>query len=132
MKPAALTLSLLAASSPLLAEEVAELDPLEITASRTRTDWLTAPVAVSAVETANRPGEQGLTLDTQLAQVPGTYVQSRYNFAQGMRIAIRGFGARSSFGVRGVRVLVDGVPLTMPDGQTEMDGVDTAWWKASK
>lgn len=126
MKPAALTLSLLAASSPLLAEEVAELDPLEITASRTRTDWLTAPVAVSAVETANRPGEQGLTLDTQLAQVPGTYVQSRYNFAQGMRIAIRGFGARSSFGVRGVRVLVDGVPLTMPDGQTEMDGVDTA------
>lgn len=126
MKPAALTLSLLAASSPLLAEEVAELDPLEITASRTRTDWLTTPVAVSAVETANRPGEQGLTLDTQLAQVPGTYVQSRYNFAQGMRIAIRGFGARSSFGVRGVRVLVDGVPLTMPDGQTEMDGVDTA------
>lgn len=126
MKPAALTLSLLAASSPLLAEEVAELDPLEITASRTRTDWLTAPVTVSAVETANRPGEQGLTLDTQLAQVPGTYVQSRYNFAQGMRIAIRGFGARSSFGVRGVRVLVDGVPLTMPDGQTEMDGVDTA------
>ncbi|MBU2256742.1 MAG: TonB-dependent receptor, partial [Gammaproteobacteria bacterium] len=49
---------------------------------------------------------------------------NRYNLAQGLRPAIRGFGARGNFGVRGIRVLVDGVPLTMPDGQTELDGLD--------
>ena len=83
-------------------------------------------MAVSAVDAQDHPGEQLLSLDTLLAPAPGVISQSRYNVAQGMRLSIRGFGSRSSFGVRGVRVLVDGVPLTMPDGQTEMDGLDTS------
>lgn len=102
------------------------LDPLLVTSPRSESDWLTLPMAVSTRSALDQPGEQLLTLDSLLGPVPGVVSQSRYNLAQGMRLSIRGFGARSSFGVRGVRVLVDGVPLTMPDGQTEMDGLDAS------
>lgn len=103
---------------------VAETAPLVITSPRTSTRWLTTPAAVSAVDAQDAPGEQNLALDRLLAPVPGVFSQNRYNLAQGLRPSIRGFGARGNFGVRGVRVLVDGVPLTMPDGQTELDGLD--------
>ncbi len=59
-----------------------------------------------------------------LLGVPGVQVQERANPSQDPRIAIRGFGARSAFGVRGVRVLRDGVPLSLPDGQTPLDWLD--------
>lgn len=59
-----------------------------------------------------------------MQRVPGVFAQNRYNLAQGLRPAIRGFGARAAFGVRGIRVLVDGIPLTLPDGQTELDVLD--------
>ncbi|MGE4475223.1 MAG: TonB-dependent receptor plug domain-containing protein, partial [Stutzerimonas sp.] len=119
--------SLSLATAPLLAQtsEPLTLDPLLVSSPRTESDWFTLPMAVSAVSAQDQPGEQLLTLDSLLGPVPGALSQSRYNLAQGMRLSIRGFGSRSSFGVRGVRVLVDGVPLTMPDGQTEMDGLDT-------
>lgn len=114
------------AACPLAAQtgDPLALDPLLVTSPRATSDWLTLPLSVSAREAADQPGEQLLSLDSLLAPIPGTVSQSRYNLSQGMRLSIRGFGARSSFGVRGVRVLVDGVPLTMPDGQTEMDGLD--------
>ncbi|WP_437882843.1 TonB-dependent receptor family protein [Pseudomonas sp. LRF_L74] len=123
--PFALALLTAAITPHAMAETATELDSLIITSPRTTTNWLQSPISISAVDASEKPGEQSLTLDTLLAPVPGTVVQSRYNAAQGMRLSIRGFGSRSSFGVRGVRVLVDGVPLTMPDGQTEMDGVDS-------
>ena len=59
-----------------------------------------------------------------LFSMPGVQVQSRNNPTQDARIAVRGFGARSAFGVRGVKVLRDGIPLTLPDGQTPMDWLD--------
>ncbi|NRF48552.1 TonB-dependent receptor, partial [Pseudomonas stutzeri] len=120
--------SLSLVSGSLLAQmgEPLTLDPLWVSSPRAESDWFTLPMAVSAVDEQDHPGEQLLSLDTLLAPVPGVISQSRYNVAQGMRLSIRGFGSRSSFGVRGVRVLVDGVPLTMPDGQTEMDGLDTS------
>jgi iron complex outermembrane receptor protein len=52
-----------------------------------------------------------------LAAVPGLVVQNRQNYAQDLQISSRGFGARSAFGVRGVRLIADGIPATMPDGQ---------------
>jgi iron complex outermembrane receptor protein len=120
--------AMVASSGPLAAQtpDPVTLDPLLVTSPRSESDWLTLPMAVSARSVLDQPGEQLLTLDSLLAPVPGAVSQSRYNLAQGMRLSIRGFGARSSFGVRGVRVLVDGVPLTMPDGQTEMDGLDAS------
>tara|TARA_R100001244_G_scaffold259_13_gene456 strand:- start:2619 stop:4661 length:2043 start_codon:yes stop_codon:yes gene_type:complete len=103
---------------------VAELAPLVITSPRTSSRWLSTPAAVTVVQASAAAGEQNLALDRLLASVPGVFSQNRYNLAQGLRPSIRGFGARGNFGVRGVRVLVDGVPLTMPDGQTELDGLD--------
>jgi len=68
-------------------------------------------------------------LDEALGQVPGVFVANRYNFSLDQRISVRGFGSRSAFAVRGVKVLVDGIPQTLPDGQgqltnLELGGVD--------
>lgn len=104
--------------------EAVELSPLLITSPRSHMRWLSTPAAVTVVDASTAQGEQSLALDSWLARVPGVFSLNRYNLAQGLRPAIRGFGARGNFGVRGIRVLVDGVPLTMPDGQTELDGLD--------
>lgn len=83
------------------------------------------PLAVTLVTSAEmRAGRPGLALDEALRAVPGVQVDNRFNYAVGERIAIRGFGARSQFGVRGIRVVVDGVPATLPDGQTNLGNID--------
>jgi len=69
-------------------------------------------------------GRQQLALDEALASVPGLFMQNRYNFAQDLRVSIRGFGARSAFGIRGIKILVDGIPLTVADGQGQVDTID--------
>ncbi|HEY8851384.1 MAG TPA: TonB-dependent receptor [Gemmatimonadaceae bacterium] len=86
---------------------------------------LDLPFAVS-VQTpdSSRPGQRHLSLDETLWLIPGLSVSNRTNPSQDPRISIRGFGARSAFGVRGIRVLRDGLPLTLPDGQTPVDYLD--------
>jgi iron complex outermembrane receptor protein len=71
-------------------------------------------------------GTASAFLEEALRAVPGVQIQNRFNLAVGERIAIRGFGSRSQFGVRGVRVLVDGIPATLPDGQATLDHLDLA------
>ncbi len=73
-----------------------------------------------------RHARQQLGLDEALARVPGVFFQNRYNFAQDLRIAIRGFGARSNFGVRGIKILIDDIPETLADGQSQVDSIDLA------
>ena len=68
-------------------------------------------------------GQPETSLAEVAATIPGVALQNRENHAQGLRLSIRGFGARSAFGVRGVHVTVDGVPLTTADGQTQLDGL---------
>jgi iron complex outermembrane recepter protein len=63
-------------------------------------------------------------LDEALATVPGVFVANRYNFSQDQRISIRGFGARSAFAVRGIKILVDGIPQTLPDGQGQLTNLE--------
>jgi iron complex outermembrane receptor protein len=91
----------------------------------TRGSPLDLPFAVS-VQTpdSSRPGQRHLSLDETLSLIPGLSVSNRNNPSQDPRISIRGFGARSAFGVRGIRVLRDGLPLTLPDGQTPVDFLD--------
>ena len=69
-------------------------------------------------------GSAGLFIEEALHALPGVRVQNRYNASVGERISIRGFGARSQFGVRGIKILVDGIPATLPDGQTTLDHLD--------
>jgi iron complex outermembrane receptor protein len=83
------------------------------------------PAAITVVgEDDIQLGRQQLALDEPLSRVPGVYMQDRFNFAQDLRISIRGFGARANFGIRGIKILVDGIPETLPDGQGSVDSVD--------
>ena len=66
----------------------------------------------------------GIFIEEALHALPGVRVQNRFNASVGERISIRGFGARSQFGVRGIRIVVDGIPATLPDGQTTLDHLD--------
>jgi iron complex outermembrane receptor protein len=84
-----------------------------------------APHPVSTVDGGQiQRANRQVALDEALEGIPGVFVLNPYNFAQDTRIAIRGFGARADFGIRGIRLLVDGIPATSPDGQGEVDGID--------
>jgi len=103
-----------------------QLKPVVVEVGRgTHGSLLDLPFAVT-VQTpdSTRPGQRHLSLDETLWLIPGLSVSNRNNPSQDPRISIRGFGARSAFGVRGIRVLRDGIPLTLPDGQTPVDYLD--------
>ncbi|HEX6309205.1 MAG TPA: TonB-dependent receptor [Longimicrobiales bacterium] len=101
------------------------LDTLRVPVTRSLVSATRAPVSLSLVTRSHiQEGRSGIGLDESLAGIPGLIVDNRQNFSLGSRIAIRGMGARAAFGVRGIRVLVDGVPLTMPDGQTNLNNLD--------
>jgi iron complex outermembrane receptor protein len=86
---------------------------------------LDLPFAISRVSPDSlRPQLRRANVGDLLFAIPGVQVQTRNNPTQDARIAVRGFGARSAFGVRGVKVLRDGIPITLPDGQTPMDWLD--------
>lgn len=82
------------------------------------------PFAVTTAPLSARPALRRTGVSDLLLGVPGVQVQDRANPSQDQRIALRGFGARSAFGVRGVRVLRDGLPVSLPDGQTPTDWID--------
>lgn len=104
-----------------------ELRELEVSVTRSLRSPDSAAAAVSQIDRSLVQGAQPrLDLEESLSGVPGVTVNNRYNKRMGTRIAIRGFGARSAFGVRGVRIQVDGIPLTMPDGQAQLDALDLA------
>src|SRR5690606_16917925 len=101
------------------------LPELTVTVLRTPIGVGEAPAAVDAVRRpAAERARPGLGLDEAFRGTAGVQVDNRYSFALGNRLSVRGFGARSQFGVRGVRVVIDGIPATLPDGQTTLDHVD--------
>src|SRR5215813_4608306 len=86
---------------------------------------LDLPFAISeVVPDSTRPGQTHTLLDQTLFLLPGVTLANRTNPSQDPRISIRGYGARSAFGVRSIKVLRDGMPLTLPDGQTPVDYLD--------
>ena len=101
--------------------------PEEVIVTATRIPSLAGdlPFAAGVVtgEQVQRARQQ-LGLDEALASQPGLFFQNRYNFAQDLRIAIRGFGARANFGIRGIRIFADDIPQTLPDGQGSVDAID--------
>lgn len=104
---------------------VIPLDTLQVPVTRTAVSSARAPVSLSLVGRGTIQGARAtIGLEEALAGVPGLIIDNRQNFSLGSRLVIRGLGARAAFGVRGVRVLVDGIPLTMPDGQTNLNNLD--------
>lgn len=103
------------------------LDPVVVTSTRMDTTVLETPASVSVVEGEQmRSAHFGVNLSEGLGGVPGLQIQNRENYAQDLQVSVRGFGARSTFGVRGVRLYVDGIPGTMPDGQGQTSNIDIA------
>lgn len=101
------------------------LEPLTVSASRLERELYATPAAVSVVDDEQiAQGQSRERLNESLATVPGLYLQNRHNFVQGERVSIRGFGARTPWGVRGITVRVDGIPYTLPDGQAQLDAID--------
>ena len=99
----------------------------EITVSATRDDkpLYNVPAAVSLVDSeAIGSGRQMIGLDESLVRIPGLFMQNRYNFAQSLKMSIRGFGARANFGTRGIKFYQDGIPLTTVDGQGGIEDID--------
>ncbi|MCH7522044.1 MAG: TonB-dependent receptor, partial [Candidatus Marinimicrobia bacterium] len=101
------------------------LDPIVVTATRSERSIFTVPYAVHLIGRDNiQRGEVGLSLGEALSGVPGIVVSNRHNLSQGDRISIRGMGSRAPFGVRGIKIYLDGIPLTMPDGQAQLNNLD--------
>lgn len=117
--------SLCALPLPLVhaADETPRLETLIVTASRHQQPWLRSPGAASVIESEEQM--PGLRIDSgELLQgFAGLQVDSRSNYAQDTRVVLRGFGARSAFGIRGMDIRLDNIPLAMPDGQAQLGSV---------
>src|SRR5437867_3767244 len=101
------------------------LPPTTVSVTRAEMPLTQVPLAIHSIDRAQiSRAKPTWGLDEALANVPGVYVANRYNFSQDQRISIRGFGARSAFAVRGIKVLVDGIPQTLPDGQGQLTNLE--------
>src|SRR5213595_407336 len=105
--------------------KVYTLPPAVVSVTRANPPINRIPQAVHLIErTEISRGRPTWGLDEALVTVPGVYAANRYNFSLDQRISIRGFGARSAFAVRGIKVLVDGIPQTLPDGQGQLTNLE--------
>ncbi len=126
----AITAAPLAAQVPIgrdsvRADSVKVLPDLIVTVTRSPEKVVKVPAAVGIVDRRDIQGANAtLGLDESLNNIPGVYVANRYNYSVDQRLTIRGFGARSNFGIRGVKVVLDGIPQTLPDGQGQLSNVD--------
>ena len=129
-KPAPLLLLMAFASiatnaSGAEAELATTLEDVTVTATRVNKSAEKIPASVGSVDEEDiQFATQQIGLDESLIKMPGVFMQNRYNFAQDLRVSIRGFGARASFGIRGIKILVDGIPESLPDGQGSIDTID--------
>jgi len=113
------------ACTDALSQAAVPLEPVVVSATRAETRIFDAPAAIGAVgaDVISIAGPQ-VNLSESLDRIPGISILNRQNYAQDLQLSIRGFGARSTFGVRGVRIIVDGIPATMPDGQGQTSSID--------
>lgn len=103
------------------------LRAVRVEAARTPQPADRVPWAVSTLDArALRRGQATLGLDEAVSDLPGVVVSNRYNYALDQRLSIRGAGSRANFGLRGVKVLLDGIPQSLPDGQSQLTNVDLA------
>lgn len=103
------------------------LDAIEVRSAAGNYSLQTLPTSATVLDGEQvRDQQMQVNLSEGLAGVPGLQIKNRQNYAQDLQLSMRGYGARSTFGVRGVRLYVDGIPATMPDGQGSLSHIDIA------
>ncbi len=100
------------------------LDDVVVSSSRSEQRSFDAPAAIQSLsrEVIQDSGPQ-MNASESLNKIPGIVASNRQNYAQDLQISIRGFGSRTKFGVRGVRLIIDGIPATIPDGQGQSSSI---------
>lgn len=130
MKKSILAIAIIFWVSSLLQAQVDTIksitfDEIQVSALRIATPSLQQPFSIATYRAGTlQETRQQLSLQEYLFQVPGLFSLNANNYAQDLRISIRGFGARSAFGIRGVKIVVDGIPETTPDGQGQIDNLN--------
>lgn len=104
-----------------------DLDEVVIQATRLPTPLQSAVYSISSLDVRDKyKGSNLIAINEYLNHVPGLFALNADNQAQDLRVSIRGFGARSAFGIRGIKLIVDGIPQTTPDGQGQLDHLSVA------
>ncbi len=104
---------------------VGTLDSIVVEAQRLPLQELHAPYKINRLNQDDwQNGRRQVSLAEPLKHIPGLLVLNANNFAQDLRLSVRGFGARAAFGIRGIKIYIDGLPETTPDGQGQVDNLD--------
>ena len=102
-----------------------KLEPVTLTVSRISENIENLPISLTLLNFQKHQDlKQQLSFNEYLYNVPGLFALNANNYSQDLRVSIRGFGARSAFGIRGIKILVDGIPETTPDGQGQIDNLN--------
>ncbi len=122
-------------AKPAPTQEPVLMPEVVTSATRSERDSFDLPVAIDSVDkSVIREDRLQVNISESLNRVPGISILNRQNYAQDLQISSRGFGARSAFGVRGIRLIADGIPATLPDGSAQTATLDLEFlaWSASK
>ena len=112
-------------SSSAFADDIKQLSPTVVTATRYEINSFDLPLSIDSVSGAEvRDARLGANLSEVAPKIPGVVINWRGGAAQELSISTRGFGARSQFGAKGVRIYADGIPLTTPDGQGQLGSIN--------
>ena len=103
--------------------QIVKLDEIEIKSIKFRSILESVPLSITKIKVPQLWSKQQLSLQEYINSIPGVVTFNANNFAQDLRISIRGFGARSAFGIRGIKINIDGIPETTPDGQGQLDNL---------
>ena len=113
------------AGSAYAQEDTVRVAPIVVTPTRVEQSAFDLPVSIDAIEKdVIQTAQPQVNTSEVLVRVPGVVANDRSNLASDLQISIRGFGARAPFGMRGIRIIADGIPLTMPDGQSQSGNID--------
>ena len=120
-----LSLLILLSSCSALADDLKSLNPTVVTATRYETNSFDLPLSIDVIDSETiHDARVGANLSEVSPRIPGVVINNRNNYAQELAISTRGFGARSGFGVKGVRIYADGIPLSTPDGQGQLGAMN--------
>ncbi len=103
--------------------QTVNLDEIEVKSIKSSTILESVPMSITKIKIPKLWSKQQLSLQEYINSVPGLLTLNANNFAQDLRISIRGFGSRSAFGIRGIKIIIDGIPETTPDGQGQLDNL---------